>query len=146
MSALPIRYLGWMARDLARGHGLVMLGLAALAMVVEVGVNGAGVAPIHQVGVPLILLATAGMVSGDFRGGHHRTLFAKPVSPPLYYLLRWSVGAAAVLLAMLVVDAGVALRLHLPMTALGVLVRAGLLYLVLGSLVFLLSTLTRPTG
>jgi hypothetical protein len=93
--------------------------------------------------VVLTLVATAGLVSQDFALGHQRTLFAKPVSPALYYLQRWLIGAPAVLLGAGIVAYPIGVRFDVPMVGVSLVARMGLLYLVLGGLVFLLSTLTR---
>ncbi|HWB36567.1 MAG TPA: hypothetical protein VHA75_11140, partial [Rugosimonospora sp.] len=92
-----------------------MLGLAVLTVWVAiqvtvrvttivngVAVNGTpatmpGMEPmfdVHRVGLALVLLATAGIVSQDLAAGYYRLLFTKPVHPPAYYLLRWLLGGA----------------------------------------------------
>lgn len=163
MNALPMRYLGWMTRDLAFGPGLFMLAAGMSVILVtfvipgvtvsEISINGVAVNQTAINGATLIwaarlctvftVLVTAGIVSRDFAGGYHRTLFSRPVSPALYYLLRWLLGGIAVLLGVLLVDAGVAVRLHTPMSGISLLQRTGLLYVLTGSLVFALSTVTR---
>ncbi len=151
--SLPTRYAGWMARDLAAGPGIPMAVLAALAALLTsrlevVGpVAGADRAAclvvLDWTAVALTLLATGGLVSADFAIGHQRTLFAKPVSPPLYYLQRWLLGLAAVLVGAAVVAEAIALRFGVPVLGPTFVARLALLYLVVGGLVFLLSTVTR---
>jgi ABC-type transport system involved in multi-copper enzyme maturation permease subunit len=153
MRALPLRYAGWMARDVAMGPGAVMLAIAALATFVLSRITsmpeGAAQAAdvlrgiLDQAAKPIILLATGGMVSGDLHTGYYRSIFSKPVSPPLYYLQRWLVGAAAVLLFVPVMAAGISLRLGSYPFSLELVVQLLLQYLLLGGLVFFLSTLTR---
>jgi ABC-type transport system involved in multi-copper enzyme maturation permease subunit len=153
MRALPLRYAGWMARDVALGPGAVMLAIAALATFVLSRIaslpEGAAQATdvlrviLDQAGKPIILLATGGMVSGDLHTGHYRSLFSKPVSPPLYYLQRWLVGAAAVVLFVPVMAAGISLRLGSYPFHPEFVVQLLLQFLLLGGLVFFLSTLTR---
>ena len=143
MNPFPLRYAGWMAFDLARGPALPMLLLCLLAVFLQVSVNGTPLWSGYWVSLAFVLLGSAGIVSNDFFRGYHRVLFTKPLSPPLYYLLRWLLGAAVVALAVLIVDAGVALRLGLPMQGLRLVMQAELLYVLLGGLVFLLSTVTR---
>jgi ABC-type transport system involved in multi-copper enzyme maturation permease subunit len=89
------------------------------------------------------LVATAGMVSSDFGLGYYRTLFARPVSPPLYYLQRWILGGVAVLVVTSIVGFAAAARVGTDLPIGRVLAQAGLYYLLLGGLVFLLSTVTR---
>jgi hypothetical protein len=153
MIGLPARYAGWMARDLVAGPGIVMAVLAALAVAVVrnlqvVGPGGdadlaACFIVLDWTVTALTLVATGGMVSEDFAQGHQRTLFAKPVSPPLYYLQRWLIGAVAVLVAASPVAYAIGSRFDIPTLGVPLLARISLLYLVLGGLVFFLSTLTR---
>ncbi|HEX5386880.1 MAG TPA: hypothetical protein VFW66_09290 [Gemmatimonadales bacterium] len=151
---MPLRYAGWMARDVAAGPGLPMLAVAALALLLMNSVTittdiagGQATVLLYELDLAtkvLILLATAGMVSADFAGGYHRTLFAHPVSPPLYYLERWIVGGVAVLVCAAPMALAVAIRLDGSIAAAGgLLVRASLMYFLLGGLVFLLSTFLR---
>ena len=153
MSGLPGRYAGWMTRDLVTGPGVLMAVLVALALMLVrklqvVGPGGeadmaACFVVLDWATMGLTLLATAGLVSGDFAVGHQRTLFAKPVSPPLYYLQRWLFGGIAVLAGALPIAYAIAIRFDLPVLSLTLFARMALLYLVLGGLVFLLSTMTR---
>lgn len=153
MTGLPARYAGWMSRDLALGPGVVMAVLTGFAIILVRNLQftgPAGQADFLACNVmlgwttgALTLAATGGMVSRDFSIGHQRTLFAKPVSPPLYYLQRWLLGAVAVLVGAVPIAAAIGLRFGVAMPGPSLLARIGLLYLVLGGLVFLLSTLTR---
>ena len=150
---LPTRYAGWMARDLAFGPGLPMavLTLVAALVVSRVQVVGpigdaarsACLVVLDWTAIALTLLATGGVVSADFAIGHQRTLFAKPVSPPLYYLQRWLIGGIAVLIGSAVVAQTIASRFDESLIGPGFVARLALLYLVIGGLVFLLSTLIR---
>ncbi len=153
MSRLPIRYAGWMARDLVLGPGVPIAGLAGLLtfflVSARIDTNLIGGVQVILVGVLdlaawlLALLATAGLVSADRAGGYHRTLFAHPVSPPLYYLQRWLFGGALVLAAASLAAAALAMRLQAPSVWPVIVGRAALVYLLLGGLVFLCSTLVR---
>jgi len=153
VSRWPLRYAGWMARDVALGPGIPMLVVALLAALFVRSVAVETNLPAGQDAIlfgvldltarVLVLLGTAGLVSGDFAAGYHRTLFAHPVSPPLYYLQRWLLGGAAASVAAALVAGGVAARLQAPFPWAEALGRAALLYLVLGGLVFLLSTIMR---
>jgi hypothetical protein len=153
MSALPIRYLGWMAWDVARGPGLgmVVAGVACAFLISSLQVVTSGTGGETGVFLSILdfavtiftLLATAGMVSTDFSQGYYRTLFGRPVSPPLYYLLRWLVGAAAVAIAATFVGVAAAARVGASLPMGHVMIQTALLYLLLGGLVFLLSTVSR---
>lgn len=150
---LPTRYAGWMVRDLAFGPGLLMAALTLLAalLVSRVQVTGplgdaaraASLAVLDWTAIALTLLATGGVVSADFAIGHQRTLFAKPVSPPLYYLQRWLIAGVAVLIGSAVVAQTIASRFGMALLGPGFVARLALLYLVIGGLVFLMSTLIR---
>lgn len=153
MTGLPARYAGWMTRDLVLGPGLIMAGMVALALPVVRNVQFVGsggdaslaacLVVLDWTMVVLTLVATAGLVSQDFALGHQRTLFAKPVSPPLYYLQRWLIGAPAAMVGAGVVAYAIGVRFDVPLLSVSLVARMGLVYLVLGGLVFLLSTLTR---
>ncbi|HEU4588394.1 MAG TPA: hypothetical protein VFS11_07085 [Gemmatimonadales bacterium] len=153
MSRFPVRYAGWMARDLALGPGVPIVGLTALVTLfltsTQIETNLAGGLQLIAVWVlyfnawAVTLLATAGSVSGDRAGGYYRTLFAHPVSPPLFYLQRWLLGGALVLAASAVAGAAVAARLQAPALWFDLVVRTALVYLVLGGLVLFCSTLVR---
>ena len=150
---MPLRYAGWMARDMVTGPGLIMLAVAGL---VAFGMSRmpAGVfdleakrllvrGVLHQSLLPLILVATGRIVSGDLSDGYYRSYFARPVSPPLFYLQRWLIGGAAIMLYLPVIALAVSIRtgsVALDPTYVG---RAALLYLLVGGTVFLLSTVTR---
>lgn len=151
--SLPTRYAGWMARDLAAGPGLPMAVLTVLAALLTSRLQVLGPAGdaaraaclvvLDWTAIALTLLATGGLVSADFAIGHQRTLFAKPVSPPLYYLQRWLLGLVAVLVGAAVVAETIAARFDGSLLGPAFLARLALLYLVVGGLVFLLSTVTR---
>jgi ABC-type transport system involved in multi-copper enzyme maturation permease subunit len=153
MTALPLRYAGWTAWDVARGPGLGMVVVGALAalLITSLNVVTSGTSGDSMVFLGIldfavtifVLLATAGMVSADFGSGYYRTLFARPVHPPLYYLQRWLLGAVAVLLVSSGVGAAAAARIGTALPIGRVLAQAALSYLLLGGLVFLLSTVTR---
>ncbi len=153
MSALPVRYLPWMAWDLTRGPGIGMavVGVLAAFLITNVTVVASGTGGETAVFLGILdsavtvftLLATAGIVSADMGLGYYRTLFARPVSPPLYYLQRWLLGGATVLLATSVVGLAAAARIGAQLPIGRVLAQAALFYLLLGGLVFLLSTMTR---
>jgi ABC-type transport system involved in multi-copper enzyme maturation permease subunit len=153
MNALPLRYLPWMTLDVARGAGVGMAVVGVLAAflissmtVVTTGTGGEAriFLGILDLAVTVFaLLATAGIVSTDFTFGYYRTLFARPVSPPLYYLMRWLLGGVFVLAATAVVGFAAAARVGAQLPVGRVLVQSALFYLLLGGLVLLLSTVSR---
>lgn len=149
---LPVRYLGWMARDVARGPGLFYLAIAALFSYLA----GQSDAPrtaaaagdalrnvVGQFSWMVVLVATAGMVASDVSKGFYRSMFAEPVTPAGYYLQRWLVGALAVGAFVPLVGAGIFAALGSFPFSPALLTRLMLLYLLLGGLVFLLSTVLR---
>jgi hypothetical protein len=153
MSALPIRYLPWMTWDVIRGPGLGMaiVGVVSAFLISSMTVVTSGTGGETAVFLSILdfavtifaVLATAGMVSTDFAQGYYRTLFGRPVSPPLYYLMRWVLGGAVVLLAATCVGIAAAARVGADLPIGHVVIQAALLYLLLGGLVFFLSTFTR---
>jgi ABC-type transport system involved in multi-copper enzyme maturation permease subunit len=142
-----------MARDLALGPGIPVVALSALITLfltsAQIETNLVGGLPAILVGAldltawVLTLLATVGVVSADRAGGYHRTLFAHPVSPSLFYLQRWLLGGILVLAAMAIAAAALATRLQAPSLWFEIVTRAALVYLLFGGLVFLCSTLVR---
>ncbi len=149
---MPLRYLGWMARDAALRPGLAGLVFAALAAFIATRLPGPFtetsardflIRMVGQLGWLVVLIATTGMVSWDRASGYYRSLFSQPVNPGLYYLQRWLI-------------CGVAVAAFVPLTSLGMLSVAGsfpfsgpllarlmLTYLLLGGLTFAFSTLLR---
>lgn len=147
-----LRYLPWLARDLARGPLALMAAAIALSAFVasRLAVDGTAVTPdgtarwiLAQCSWPFVLLATGGMVSTDRAQGHIRMLFSRPISPGAYYLARWLVGAAAVGLAVPLTLLAVGLAVGRAAVPASVPVNLLLSYLLLGGLVFLLSTRLR---
>jgi ABC-type transport system involved in multi-copper enzyme maturation permease subunit len=142
-----------MSRDLLVGPGIPIVALTALVTLTltsaQVQTNLAGgleallVGALDLTGWILTLLATAGIVSADRAGGIHRTIFAHPVSPPLYYLQRWLLGGALVVVAVAVAGGALVARLQAPALWPGIVARAALVYLLFGGLVLLCSTLVR---
>ncbi len=153
MSALPIRYLPWMTWDVIRGPGLGMAvtGVLAAFLITSMTVvtSGSGGEATVFLGIldftvtVFVVLATGGIVSADLGLGYYRTLFARPVSPPLYYLQRWLLGGVVVLIATTGVGVAAASRIGSELPIGRVLAQSALFYLLLGGLVFLLSTITR---
>ncbi|MFZ5624031.1 MAG: hypothetical protein ACOY71_06330 [Gemmatimonadota bacterium] len=155
MNRSPLRYAPWMVRDFLRGPGVLMLGAIVLASLIVsrlviagpdsglVSPDGAMSGILAQLSWPFVLLATGGMVSTDRVQGYYREIFSKPVRPATHYLIRWLVGAVAVGGSMPLIWAGVALGPGRPRFEWSLLINLELTYLLLGGLVFLLSTLFR---
>lgn len=154
MSAPVLRYARWQGWDHLRGAGLVIgAGAVLIGFILwRVSASNPGAAGgaeamlpffLAQLGWPLVLLVTSGMVSGDRVEGYYRALFSAPVSPTGFYLQRYLLGGAV--LATLPVALAVAVWASLgawvaPWTFVGILM---LYYLVLGGLVFCWSTIGR---
>jgi len=152
MSRVPIRYLPWMLRDLLLAQGLVLLAISILIYVVTIRIDPAPPVEFGPVGVLnvvrqssliLVLICTGSIVSADRGLGYYRSIFSRPVSPPLYYLQRWLLGA--LLLATVVPAYTLAFSLALgrfpiQWTLVG---RMELFYILLGGLIFLISTVLR---
>ena len=149
MKTLPWRYVPWLLLDMARGPLWFPAAVLAAALLLP-AVNAPAelvtkVFPyvLEAAGFLSVLALTRGLVNKDLRRGYYRVLFSRPVTPGGYYLLRWLLGGAA-LLAFAALFTGIiswkyGVALPFPFYA----ARLGLEYLVLGGLVFLLSTLLR---
>lgn len=147
-----LRYLPWLARDVARGPLALMAAAIALSAFVasRLAVDGTAVTPdgtarwiLAQCSWPFVLLVTGGLVSTDRAQGYVRLLFSRPVPPGGYYLARWLVGAAAVVLAVPFTLLAVGVAVGPAAVPVSMPVNLLLTYLLLGGLVFLLSTRTR---
>lgn len=150
---MPARYAAWQARDHALGAGVAMTVIVVLMsfLMSRIASSGSAAATPDRVlnGIVgafdwvVVALTTAGLVSGDLGTGYYRSIFSRPVSPAMFYLQKWLIGAAFV-------------AAFVPLAGLGVLavtgryaysgaleVRVVLLYLMLGGLIFALSTMLR---
>ena len=147
MNGLPWRYAAWLLRDMARGPLLFPAAVLAAALLVP-AVN----APAELVGrvFPYLLEAsgfltvlalTRGMVNKDLRRGYYRVLFSRPVAPGGYYLLRWLLGGAALILFAALLTGLTAWKYGVGLPLPHYAAQLCLLYLALGGLVFLLSAL-----
>ena len=158
---LPLAYAPWQLRDALLGRGVqaavigLLVGLqlvlpARMTLGADWAATPIGLATIDGIAAsleallpPLLtLVAVNGIVAGDRRSGHYRLLFAKPVRVAGYYAQAWLVLLATVLLAGLLLAAAFALfvRPTSPAALLGMLL---LTFVLLGSIGFLLSTVTR---
>jgi hypothetical protein len=152
VSRIPIRYLPWMLRDLLLAQGLVLLAISILIYVITIRINPAPPVAFGPVGVVnvvrqsslvLVLLCTASIVSADRGLGYYRSIFSRPISPPLYYLQRWLLGA--LLMALVVPAYTLAFSLAIGRFPIewSLVARVELFYLLLGGLIFLISTVLR---
>lgn len=151
-----LRYLPWLARDVAVGPGLLYVVVSIVVCVVLWRVSRATGSPsmltpeliqsqaFNIVMLVMCLVATGGMVSGDLHGGFYRAFFSKPMPTWWYYLQRWLLGAVAVLLTPLVFGFGLDIVFG---KGFGVtrdlMVTIALGYLLIAGSVFLLSVFTR---
>jgi hypothetical protein len=165
------RYALWQLRDFALQRGAAMLAIAlALAYPVIAGshssrqitmmVDGAvttrtlPVDPVQAAEASLggvlwpviilgVLLSVRGLVSDDRRYGYHRFLFAKPVSVTRYYAQSYAVQFAGFLAVVGVLILLFALFLRPVAMMPGLFASAAVLFALVGSVGFLLSTVTR---
>ena len=151
ITRFPFAYARWELRDAGRGPGLILLAIVVLVGFILTRLPAQQTftsedvirAIVDQSIFPLVLVVSAGMVSRDLGEGYYRAYFARPVSPPLFYLQRWLVGGALLLLYVPLLGAAVSVRtgdFRVPGWIVG---RAALCYLLVGGTVFLLSTLIR---
>jgi ABC-type transport system involved in multi-copper enzyme maturation permease subunit len=149
---MPIRYLPWMLRDMLFSQRLVPLIVSTFAYVITIQFDPVPPADrgpflvgnlVTQVGWIFVLLCTAGMVSTDRNQGFYRSYFSRPVSPPLFNLQRWLVGAVLIAAIVPLVSAGFALAVGRFPIDWRVVGRLELFYLLLGGVIFLCSTLMR---
>jgi len=148
----PLRYLGWMARDVAVRPGLACLAIAGLFAFIATRMPAAFtpasahdflIRTVSQFDWVIVLIATAGLVSWDRASGYYRSLFSQPVSPGAYYLQRWLLGAVGVAAFVPLVGLGILLVTgSFPFSG-PLLARLLLKYLLLGGLTLALSTVLR---
>jgi hypothetical protein len=149
---MPVRYLGFVARDAALGPGVACLAIAALFAFISTRLPNRPTprsaeeflaAVIAQFDWIVVLIATAGIVSADLSKGYYRALFSQPLNPGLYYLQRWLVGGVVVASFVPLVGLAIFVTSGVFPFAWPILLRLLLQYLLLGGLTFLLSTLLR---
>jgi hypothetical protein len=153
-------YLGWQVRDFAAERGApllivatlmgfpIIMGLrgmraaAASPMQAEASARFAIVELVAQFALIAALIGINGVVSNDRVRGYYRFLFAKPVSIPRYYAQAYVVNGLGLMLAALGV-LGAIYALGYPVFPARVLLMVALVYVSLGGLGFLYSTLAR---
>lgn len=147
-----LRYLPWLARDVARSAGVLYLLVLVAVSVVLWRIRGTGILtePVllqRQIfGATIlvaVLVATGGMVSTDVHQGFYRSWFSKPMAPWWYYLQRWILGGLVLLAAPLIFGAILALIGDGHGITWALLSHIALAYLLIGSAVFLASTLLK---
>jgi hypothetical protein len=152
MSRIPIRYLPWMLRDLLLAQGVVLLAVAILIYVITIQISPTPPPSIGPAWVEdivfksnwiFILICTASVVSTDRSLGYYRSIFSRPVSPSMYYLQRWLMGALLIALITPVFTLAFSLALGSFPIQWSLVGQLEMFYLLLGGLVFLVSTVLR---
>lgn len=155
-------YTPWILRDYLTNQGpataivVLLIGFLTLLPVLQGHAGGrtqlGGVSEpmalrmLHAMVPPLVFIgaffATNGIVSNDRKLGYYRFLFAKPVSPPLYYGTVFGVYGAGLLLVCLALMAlwAVSVRAMFPAELLAVV---AIMYVAYGGIGFLLSATWR---
>jgi hypothetical protein len=153
-------YLRWQARDFVAERGApllivatlmafpIVMGLRELREQLAVGAQAAisaryaVVSLFAEFSLISVLIGINGVVSNDRVRGYYRFLFAKPVSIPRYYAQAYVVNGLGLFATALTVLAAI-YALGYPVFPVRVLLTVGLVYLSLGGLGFLYSTLAR---
>lgn len=149
------RYVLWQLKDFARERGIALLlvgfliGVTIVAPVRAMGRTiDAGmaksmlVAIVSQIALILALITLNGIVSTDRKMGYYRFLFSKPVSISAYYAQLFVVYFVGFLAAVAILLGAFAIFAH-PVSPLGPLMFCGLVFLSLGGIAFLISSLVR---
>lgn len=164
----PMRYLPWLVRDaVAWPFRFFALAAVAVSLLVwrfaanmhvpkpgqfrfnaQAAPEIASVAQLIQVGVwntglTVAILMTVGTIIGtDLERGYYRTWFSKPMSPMWFYLQRFLIGAAIILVCPLMLGAGLALAVGGTGMTAALMGQIALAYLLVGSATTLLSRFT----
>ena len=149
------RYVLWQLKDFARERGIALLlvgfliGVTIVAPVRAMGRTiDAGmaksmlVAIVSQIALILALITLNGIGSTDRKMGYYRFLFSKPVSISAYYAQLFVVYFIGFLAAVAILLGAFAIFAH-PISPLGPLMFCGLVFLSLGGIAFLISSLVR---
>jgi ABC-type transport system involved in multi-copper enzyme maturation permease subunit len=149
------RYTLWQIRDFARERGIALLLVGTLIGATLIGpVRAMGreidagiaktllTAALTQIAYILAFITLNGIVSTDRKQGYYRFLFSKPVSIPSYYAQLFVVYLVGFLGTIAILLGGFAIFAH-PVSPIGPLLYCGLVYLSLGGIAFLISTLFR---
>jgi hypothetical protein len=147
MTATLLQYSPRQLRDtlLTRGAAMsviaVVFSLPILMVAVRIPPNGAAVlldGTLSAMSPFLVMVATYGIIGEDVRRGYFRFLFAKPISPVLYYAQAFLAALIAFLAAQLIVVAVFALAVE-PAWPERWLLERTVFFLSLGSVIFALS-------
>ena len=149
------RYALWQIRDFARDRGIALLLVGFLIGFTIVGpVRAVGrsideglarnllVAILAQVSFILAFITLNGIVSTDRKMGYFRFLFSKPVSIPAYSTQLFVVYLVGFLLAVAILLGAFSIFAH-PVSPIGPLLFCALVFLSLGGIAFLISSLFR---
>jgi hypothetical protein len=150
------RYSYWQMRDFIRERGLALIIVCALLGSTMVGPMRAMIGPnIDEATAKRILLtamlqivyiaafiALNGIVSTDRKLGYYRFLFSKPVSIPAYYAQYFVVSLVGFVAVFALLMGAFAFFVR-PVNPVGTLVASGVVYLALGGIAFLISSLFR---
>jgi len=149
------RYALWQFRDFVRERGLAMLLVGCLIGFTIVGpVRGMGreidarlartllLAVLSQVAFIAAFIALNGIISTDRKMGYYRFLFSKPVSIPAYYAQLFVIYFVGFIAVCAVLLGAFAVFAH-PVSLAGPLLFCALVFLSLGGIAFLVSSLFR---
>ncbi len=156
MAANLTRYSYWQFRDFIRERGValiitsLLLGFTVVApmrAMMGPNIDQANATRILIMALPQIVFISAfialnGIISTDRKLGYYRFLFSKPVSIPAYYSQYFVVSLAA-FLAVFALLLGVFAIVVRPVNPVGALAFCTLVYLSLGGIAFLISSLFR---
>lgn len=150
-----LRYALWQLRDFVRERGIALLVVGFLIGFTIVGparvmlrTIDAGMAKtllaaiLAQVAFILAFITLNGLVSTDRKMGYYRFLFSKPVSIPAYYAQLFIVHLVG-FLAVIAILLGAFAIFARPVSPFGPLLYCGLVFLSLGGIAFLVSSLVR---
>jgi hypothetical protein len=145
----------WQLKDFARERGIALLlvgfliGVTIVAPVRAMGRTiDAGMAKsmlaaiVGQIALILALITLNGIVSTDRKMGYYRFLFSKPVSISAYYAQLFVVYFVGFLASVAILLGAFAIFAH-PLSPVGPLMFCGLVFLSLGGIAFLISSLVR---
>jgi ABC-type transport system involved in multi-copper enzyme maturation permease subunit len=145
----------WQLKDFARERGIALLlvgfliGVTIVAPVRAMGRTiDAGMAKsmlaaiVGQIALILALITLNGIVSTDRKMGYYRFLFSKPVSISAYYAQLFVVYFVGFLASVAILLGAFAIFAH-PISPVGPLMFCGLVFLSLGGIAFLISSLVR---
>jgi hypothetical protein len=141
-----------MARDLAVGQGAVLVAVGILTWLIMGRITPAPSASqgpgmvegaLSQMSLPFLLYCSAAIVSNDRAHGYYRSFFSRPMSPAWYYFIRFLLGGVFFLLISPVLTLGMSLAIGSFPYSWTILSQLALSYLLLGGLIFFLSTIMR---